>query len=106
MSKRLSRFHAKPIDRTQYDKELLNKQLDLEIITVKITVQDDSLKQAFLIEQGQCTSKPFKRTTTKETNEEGKYRRLIKEIEDMAQEYGLEMEKALELFENVSCSKS
>ena len=25
MSKRLAKFHAKPIDRTQYDKELLTK---------------------------------------------------------------------------------
>jgi hypothetical protein len=38
MSKRLAKFHAKPIDRTQYDKELLLKQLDLEIIIVSIEV--------------------------------------------------------------------
>lgn len=38
MSKRLSKFHAKPIDRTQYDKELLQKQLDLEIIKIYITI--------------------------------------------------------------------
>ena len=84
MSKRLSKFHAKPIDRTQYDKELLQKQLDLEIIKIYITIQDDSIKQAFLQEHGQCNMKPYKRTTTKETNEEGKYQRLIAEIENMA----------------------
>ena len=106
MSKRLSKFHAKPIDRTQYDKELLNKQLDLEIIKIYITIQDDSIKQAFLQEHGQCSGKPYKRTTTKETNEEGKYQRLIKELEDLAHQYGIELEKALEIFESVSCSKS
>jgi hypothetical protein len=106
MSKRLSKFHAKPIDRTQYDKELLSKQLDLEIIKIFITVQDESVKTAFLKEQGQCKMLPYKRTTTKETNEEGKYQRLIKELEDLAHQYGLELEKALEIFESVSCSKS
>jgi len=44
MSKRLSKFHAKPIDRTQYDKEMISKQLDLEIIKIYITIQDDSVK--------------------------------------------------------------
>lgn len=33
---RLSKFHAKPIDRTQFDRELLQKQMDLE--TMKITL--------------------------------------------------------------------
>lgn len=106
MSKRLSKFHAKPIDRTQYDKELLQKQLDLEIIKIYITIQDDSLKKAFLQEHGQCNMKPYKRTTTKETNEEGKYQRLISELEETAHQYGIELEKALEIFESVSCSKS
>lgn len=36
MAKRWSAFHGKPLDRTQYDKELLEKQLDLETITVTL----------------------------------------------------------------------
>ena len=64
------------------------------------------MKQAFLQEHGQCSGPPYKRTTTKETNEEGKYKRLIKEIEEMAHQYGIDLDKALEIFESVSCSKS
>lgn len=85
MNRRLARFHAKPLDRTQYEKELLEKQLDLETIIISLHEEDASVKQAFLREcGGQCGSKPYKRTTKKEANEEGRFRRLIKEIEEMA----------------------
>lgn len=39
MSKRLAAFHAKLLDRTQFDTPLLQKQLDLEII--KVTMVED-----------------------------------------------------------------
>ena len=56
---------------------------------------------------GQCSEKAHIRSVTKETNEEGKWRRLIKEIEDMAHTYGVTFDEALEMFEKVSgCKKS
>ena len=44
MKKRLATFHAKPLDRTQYEKELLEKQLDLETIRVTLHDEDASVK--------------------------------------------------------------
>ena len=36
MGKRLALFHNKPIDRTQFDSELLEKQLDLETLSIEL----------------------------------------------------------------------
>ena len=36
MQKRLATFHNKPIDRTQFDAELLQKQLDLETVNLEL----------------------------------------------------------------------
>lgn len=47
----------------------------------------------------------YKRAVTKEANEEGKYRRLIKELEDMGQQYGVHFDTILELFESCCCNK-
>ena len=48
---------------------------------------------------------PYKRVISRETNEEGRFRRLIKEIEQMADQYGVEFKEAIDMFESVSCSK-
>ena len=44
-------FHARPIDRTQYDHDLLQKQMDLE--TMRIALNDETegrMRDTFLIE--------------------------------------------------------
>ena len=77
MRKRLSKFHSNVIDKTQYDKDALQKQLNLEIITINLEI-DSNDKKDFLLEcGGQCTSQVYKRSVTKIKNEEGKFMQLI-----------------------------
>lgn len=54
---------------------------------------------------GQCGDAAYTRKITREPNEEGKWRRLIGEIEDMAYKHGVAFDDALEIFESVSCCK-
>ena len=75
---------------------------------MKITLKDEDnvMRDTFLIEYGgQCGEKAYTRVITRETNEEGKWRRLIKEIEDLANTYSVEFDDAIKLFEDVSCCK-
>lgn len=59
--------------------------MNLEIVTINLE-EDSKDKKNFLIEcGGQCTSEVFKRVVTKKKNEEGKYKQLIYELEEMAQ---------------------
>lgn len=44
MGRRLTLFHSRPIDRTQFDKELLAKQLELETIKVIVREADESVR--------------------------------------------------------------
>ena len=99
MSKRLAAFHAKLLDRTQFDDALLRKQLDLEIINVTMV---DDVNDWFTKEfrhTGQCTHRAYERTVTRETNEEGRFRRLGLELEQISKEYGVDYEKVIEMFE-------
>lgn len=41
----------------------------------------------------------------RETNEEGRFRRLGLELEQIASEYGVDYDKVIEMFEQVCCSK-
>lgn len=73
---------------------------------ISLKEEDSRMRDTFLIEfDGQCGPVAYTRKITREVNEEGKWRRLIKEIEDLAFNYGVEFEKALEIFESVSCCK-
>lgn len=106
VSKRLTLFHAKPLDRTQFDKELLAKQLDLETVKITMHDEDEKVREAFIYDcQGQCENQPYRRHIIRETNQEGKWKRLINELEEMAQNYGIDFDEALKIFELVSCSK-
>ena len=106
MGKRLALFHNKPIDRTQFDQELLDKQLDLETLSIELKDNEtDKFQQQYEKNGGQCSGTGYRRIIERETNEEGKFKRLIKELEDMAKQYGITFDKALEIFESVSCSK-
>ena len=43
------------------------------------------MKEAFLIEYGgQCTQQAYDRSVRREPNEEGRWKRLIKELEEIA----------------------
>ncbi len=75
---------------------------------MKVTMneEDEKVREAFIYDcQGQCDNKPYRRTIARETNQEGKWNRLIKELEEMAQHYGIDFDEALTIFESVSCSK-
>lgn len=54
MQKRLATFHNKPIDRTQFDTELLQKQLDLETVNLELMNQDENYRNKFVGGGGQC----------------------------------------------------
>lgn len=41
MQKRLASYHNKPIDRTQFDHEMLCKQLDLEVLNITLADNED-----------------------------------------------------------------
>jgi len=59
--------------------------LDLESVKVRLKDAGDRVKETFLIEyDGQCTQKAYDRVITREANEEGRWKRLIKELEDMS----------------------
>lgn len=69
VAKRLINFHAKPIDRTQFDHDLLSKQLELETMKITMNEEDEKVREAFIYDcQGQCANKPYRRTITRETN--------------------------------------
>ena len=80
--------------------------MDLETMRITLKDEQDSMRDTFIKEfGGQCGDKAYTRSVTRETNEEGKWRRLIKEIEDMAHTYSVEFDQAIKLFEDVSCCK-
>lgn len=80
--------------------------MDIESVKIALRDTDDKVKQIYLIEyDGQCTNRPYDRVITREPNEEGRWKRLIAELEDMAEQYGISFDKALEIFESVSCDK-
>ena len=80
--------------------------MDIESVKIALREADDKVKETFLNEyDGQCTNKPYDRVITREPNEEGRWKRLIAELEDMSKQYGISFDKALEIFESVSCDK-
>ena len=71
--------------------------MDLE--TMRIALNDETegrMRDTFLIEyEGQCGPVAYHRKITREPNEEGKWQRLLTEIEEMSFKYGVEFEQAL-----------
>jgi hypothetical protein len=98
IQRRLARFHGSLIERTQFDQETLEKQLDLEVITITLEDEKDEMKKEFT-ELGQCVNQPYSRKIFREDNEEGRCMRLYKDLSDIAKEYGVDEEKCFELFE-------
>ena len=47
IQRRLARFHGSLIERTQFDQETLEKQLDLEIITITLKDEGDETRKEF-----------------------------------------------------------
>jgi len=82
MQKRLATYHNKPIDRTQFDHDMLCKQLDLEVLNITLADNEDNkAREQYLSNGGQCFGSGYKRNIVRETNEEGKWKRLINELE-------------------------
>lgn len=98
ISRRLATLHCQYTEKTQYDAHDLQKQLDLTKVYVKRVLGDDSMKNTFLESNGQCDKPPYEREITIETNEEGKYKRLLNEIEEIANSFGVDIDEALEIF--------
>lgn len=76
---------------------------------MRITLNDETegrMRETFLNEyEGQCGTVAYTRKITREANEEGKWQRLLTEIEEMSFKYGVDFDKAIEIFESVSCCK-
>ena len=55
--------------------------MDIESVKIALREESDTVKDTFLIEyDGQCTKKPYDRVITREPNEEGRWKRLKKNI--------------------------
>lgn len=67
--------------------------------------EDEINTKAFTECGGQCGNKGYTRSIDIENNEEGRFRRLSKELEEMAQQYGIEFDSIILIFQSVSCSK-
>ena len=65
----MKRFLPTNFDLVDYDKELLKKQLDLEI--VRITLERDAER-----EERYCVDKYYSRKVEKMANEDGMFKRL------------------------------
>ena len=48
---------------------------------------------------------PFTRDISVEVNEVGKWNRLCRELKEISNDYGVEFDTILDMFESVSCSK-
>lgn len=88
--KRLATYHVKMIERTQMDNEAMNKQLDLETMKITHIEADEKVQNEFLQSKGQCNY-PFTREITVEANQEGKWNRLYREIEEISHQYGVDI---------------
>lgn len=60
-----------------------------------------------LIEEclGQCPEFAFKRKITREQNEEGRWTRLLKEMEKFSEEFNTTIEEVMNIYEQVCCCK-
>lgn len=67
MGKRLDSEHpVRDLDKIDYEKNELDKQLDLQTIKITITRSDNDLR--------------WRRTSTRQDNEEGQFKRLLLEL--------------------------
>jgi hypothetical protein len=67
--------------------------------------EEKQVNNMFVQAGGQCINDSYTRIVSKETNEEGRWKRLMSDIEVISQEFGVELDDCLEIFESVSCSK-
>ena len=79
INRRLARFHGTMVDRIQFDQDELEKQLDLEVVTITLNNEGEDVRKEFT-ELGQCAKTPYSRKVFKEDNEEGRCMRLYKDL--------------------------
>lgn len=75
-------------------------------ITLNADVSNE-LKETLIKEcQGQCgTEYAYKRKIDRAQNEEGRWKRLLDEFEDIAKEFDTALDKVMEMYEGVCCNK-
>eukprot|EP00347_Sterkiella_histriomuscorum_P011097 403373765 len=96
---RMQKLLPKDFDIVEYDKELLQKQLDLE--TVEITLTQDAAKAIeFDVDVF------YERAVRRFPNEEGMFRRLQMELSEIGQRYGVGDLEVNKMFIEVSCCKA
>lgn len=74
----MKKFLPSNYDLVDYDKEILKKQLDLEI--VRVTMERDAER-----EERYCVDKFYSRKVVRMPNEDGMFKRLQLELEQMSQ---------------------
>ena len=80
--------------------------MDLETMTITLSPENHSVKNTFIKTYGgQCEKEPYGRIVSREPNEEGQWIRLINELEEISQQYGISLDETLNVFESVSCDK-
>ena len=106
MRSRNKKIHPTQIDRIQYDSEVLQKQMDLEEMTITLA-PDEKLKELLLGEfKGQCQGLAYRRTVKRVNNEEGKFNRLLRELTALASEFGKDVDYIVSIYEYASgCKK-
>jgi hypothetical protein len=99
---RMKKFIPGNIDLVDYDRELLQKQLELQIM--EITLKRDAEREA---EADHPQGMPYYvRHVRRENNEEAMFRRLQEELSQIAKEYDRTEETINEMFIEVCCSKT
>ncbi|CDW79166.1 UNKNOWN [Stylonychia lemnae] len=99
LAMRMKKFVPTNMDLTDYDKDLFKKQLDLETVNVTIT-KDPAKAIEYEIENF------YMRSVERFPNEDGMFRRLQKELLEIAQKYSVSDEEINRLFIDVCCSKT
>ena len=67
---------------------------------------EDSLKEHYTVRaDGQCGEKAYRRTVTREANDDGKLTRLIEELQRLADEHKMDMDEMLERYQGCNANK-
>jgi len=94
ITERMKRIQPSALDTIDYDRDLLEKQLELDKVTIFLKADMSSPEPQDYI-----------RTITRTENKLGKFERLRKELEAIALEYNRDVDELLLEFSEAGCSK-
>ena len=86
--KRMKTIIPGSLDVTDYDEELLAKQLELDIVTITLIKETGP----------QALPQDYTRSVKRSENQEGKFQRLTKELELIALEHKRDLQEIFEEF--------